>query len=275
MDDTIMEGCLGGLHALVTGSTGGIGSVTARLLANEGTNLTLQYKTNRERAELLAKEFEDVKCFVMAADLSDAASTEELFTSAEKELGRIDILVANAGVWHKDPVPIHKMSIAQWNQTMAIDLTSVFLSCREFFRNLKRNPRNHASLVIVGSTAAVFGEAGYTDYATAKAGIVYGMVRSLKNEIIQLAKDGRVNAVNPGLTKTSMVAEALSDPETLQHALQTVPLQKIAEPEDIAHIVAFLCSDYLAGHITGEIITVAGGMEGRVLFPIKSPEKIQ
>ncbi|MFX0117409.1 MAG: SDR family oxidoreductase, partial [Candidatus Hodarchaeota archaeon] len=73
--------------------------------------------------------------------------------------------------------------------------------------------------------------------------------------------------VCPGWTRTSMAAGALSDPNVLQPALQTVPLQKIAEPEDVAHMIAFLCSDYLAGHITGEIITIAGGMEGRVLFP--------
>ena len=126
--------------------------------------------------------------------------------------------------------------------------------------------------MIIGSTGAVFGIAGHCDYATAKAGIVYGLVKSLKNEIISLAKNGRVNAVCPGLTRTPMVVGTLSDSKSLQKALQTVPLQKIAEPEDIGHLVAFLCSDYLAGHISGEIITVAGGMEGRVLFPIQKSE---
>ncbi|MFQ5979476.1 MAG: SDR family NAD(P)-dependent oxidoreductase [Candidatus Heimdallarchaeota archaeon] len=263
-----MDSCLRGLHALITGASGGIGSTTARILAAEGTNLTLQYRTQRDRADLLATELEDVKTFVHGADLSDEGSTQQLFKSAEEELGRIDILVANAGVWRENAIPIHKMSIAEWNQTIANDLTSVFLSSREFFLNLKRNPKSYASLVIVGSTAAVFGEAGHLDYATAKAGIVYGMVITLKNEIITLAEHGRVNAVCPGWTRTSMAAGALSESHTLHKVLQTVPLQKIAEPEDIAHIVAFLCSDYLAGHITGEVITVAGGMEGRVLFPI-------
>jgi 3-oxoacyl-[acyl-carrier protein] reductase len=263
---------LGGLHALITGASGGIGSATARLLAGEGTNLTLQYKTHRERTDLLAKELSNVNTFVHGADLSDESSTQQLFAAAEDVLGRVDILIANAGIWREEYLPIHRLSIAEWNQTIANDLTSVFLSCREFFLNLERNPKSYASIVIVGSTAAIFGEAGHVDYASAKAGIVYGMVSTLKNEIIALAKKGRVNAVSPGWTRTMMAAGALSDPNTLQEALQTIPLQKIAEPEDVAHMIGFLCSDYLAGHITGQVITVAGGMEGRMLFPKKSPE---
>ena len=98
-----MDACLRGLHALITGASGGIGSATARFLANEGTNLTLHYKTNKERAELLSKELEDVKTFIMGADLSNEVSAQELFANAEKELGRIDILVANAGVWPEEP----------------------------------------------------------------------------------------------------------------------------------------------------------------------------
>ncbi|MHA2368840.1 MAG: SDR family NAD(P)-dependent oxidoreductase [Candidatus Hodarchaeales archaeon] len=267
-----MDTSLGGLHALITGASGGIGSATARLLAGEGTNLTLQYKTHRERTDLLAKELSNVNTFVHGADLSDESSTQQLFAAAEDVLGRVDILIANAGIWREEYLPIHRLSIAEWNQTIANDLTSVFLSCREFFLNLERNPKSYASIVIVGSTAAIFGEAGHVDYASAKAGIVYGMVSTLKNEIIALAKKGRVNAVSPGWTRTMMAAGALSDPNTLQEALQTIPLQKIAEPEDVAHMIGFLCSDYLAGHITGQVITVAGGMEGRMLFPKKSPE---
>ncbi len=268
-----MDSRLNGLHALITGASGGIGSATARALAKEGVNLTLQYKKNKESAEALAEELTDVKTLVMGAHLSDETLVRNLFNTAQEEIGRIDILIANAGVWDEPFVPIHKMSLAQWNKTVSNNLTSTFLSCQNFFQNLETHQMDHANLIIVGSTAAIFGEAGHVDYAATKAGIVYGMVRSLKNEIITLAKKGRVNAVCPGWTRTPMAAEALKDPEQMQHALQTTPLRKIAEPEDVASMITFLCSNNLAGHISGEIITVAGGMEGRVLFPLTSEEE--
>ncbi|MFX1514431.1 MAG: SDR family NAD(P)-dependent oxidoreductase [Promethearchaeota archaeon] len=263
-----MDSRLNGLHAFITGASGGIGSATARIMASEGINLSLHYHTKQEKAKTLAKELE-VQTVIVGADLSDEVETRNSFEIAQNELGRIDILVANAGIWPEETIPIHDMTLQQWNKTLAYNLTSVFLSCREFFINLKNNPKDYAGLIIVGSTAGVFGEAGHVDYATTKAGIIYGMVLTLKNEIVSLAKWGRVNAVCPGWTRTPMAANSLQDPIAVQRALQTMPLQKIAESEDIAYLITFLASDHLAGHLSGQIMTVAGGMEGRVLFPIK------
>jgi 3-oxoacyl-[acyl-carrier protein] reductase len=159
------------------------------------------------------------------------------------------------------------MTLAQWRETLEADLTSAFLTCRAFLRHLADVPRETASIVLVGSTAALFGEADHADYAAAKAGMVYGLTRSLKNEIVRLAPRGRVNCVCPGWTDTPMAAGHADDPEVVRRVTSTMALRKIAQPEDVARAVVFLTSDVSAGHISGAIIPVAGGMEGRLLHP--------
>jgi NAD(P)-dependent dehydrogenase (short-subunit alcohol dehydrogenase family) len=128
-------------------------------------------------------------------------------------------------------------------------------------------PRESASIILVGSTAAIFGEADHADYSAAKAAMTYGLTRTLKNEIVRLAPRGRVNCVCPGWTDTPMAAEHLSDPELFQRVTATRPIRDIARPEDIAWPIVFLASDALAGHLSGTILPVAGGMEGRLLNP--------
>jgi len=124
-------------------------------------------------------------------------------------------------------------------------------------------------LTIIGSSAAVFGEENHSDYAAAKAAITYGLTRSLKNEIVRIAPKGRVNAVCPGWTQTPMAKAGLTDEVAVNRAMQTRAIPKVAQPEDVAPLVVFLASDTLAGQITGQIITVAGGMEGRVLHKME------
>jgi 3-oxoacyl-[acyl-carrier protein] reductase len=255
---------LQGVGVVVTGASGGIGQAIARAFAGEGARVALHYHRNREAAEALARELGD-GCVALGADLRDEAQTEALFTQAAQRVGRIDALVANAGMRYRDARPLHEMELGQWRATIEGDLTSVFLTCRAFMRGLAQTPRDAASIVLIGSTAAVFGEAGYTDYASAKAGMTYGMTRSLKNEIVHLAPRGRVNCVCPGWTRTPMAREATSDPATLARVQATIPLNKIATPEDVASAVVYLSSDTLAGHVSGLVLPVAGGMEGRVL----------
>ena len=119
----------------------------------------------------------------------------------------------------------------------------------------------------VGSTAAVFGEAGHADYAAAKSAIVGGLLLSLKNEIVRIAPGGRVNAVCPGWTVSPMTRSTLEDPDVLARATRTMALRKAATPEDVARQVLVLASDELSGHVTGQVVLVAGGMEGRLLHP--------
>ncbi|MCX7750136.1 MAG: SDR family oxidoreductase [Candidatus Bipolaricaulota bacterium] len=264
-----METGLRGKVVLVTGASGGIGGAAARLFAAEGARLVLHGHRNLAQLQALAREL-PTESLALPADLTQEGEVDALFQRAFDRFGRVDVLVANAGIWPPEDVPIHRMSLARWQGTIATDLTSVFLCARAFFRLLEATKPEAAALVIVGSTAAVFGEEGHADYAAAKAGITYGLTRTLKNEIVRIVPRGRVNAVCPGWTATRM-SSGLSDPALVTRVLQTRALKRIARPEDVAAAIVFLASDRLAGHITGEVLVVSGGMEGRLLH---RPEEI-
>jgi len=142
---------------------------------------------------------------------------------------------------------------------------------REFFRGIVRHKLADPAAVLIGSTAGIFGEAGHADYAAAKAGLIYGLARSLKNEICRLAPRGRVNVVSPGWIFTPMTKRFAADPERVRRVLQTIPLRKVGRPHDVAMAVVYLASSHLSGHVSGQILTVSGGMEGRMLY---NPEEI-
>ena len=145
------------------------------------------------------------------------------------------------------------------------NLTATFLTARGFLRLVER--QGHGNLVLVGSTAGRFGEAGHADYAAAKAAIQVGLLLSLKNEITRIAPRGRVNAVAPGWTYSPMTRGEL-DPELVERLSRTMALRKVAVAEDVARAVVVLASDELSGHVTGELVTVAGGMEGRTVHEL-------
>jgi 3-oxoacyl-[acyl-carrier protein] reductase len=187
---------------------------------------------------------------------------ERLFTEARDGLGQIDVCVAVAGTWPSEDVPVWELPLERWEETLRANLTATFLVARGFLREVERN--GHGSLVFVGSTAGVFGEAGHADYAAAKAAITSGLLLSLKNEIARIAPLGRVNAVAPGWTESPMT-RGLVDPEQVRALSRTMALRKIAQPEDVAAQVVVLASDTLSGHVTGQLVVVAGGMEGRTV----------
>jgi 3-oxoacyl-[acyl-carrier protein] reductase len=238
---------LAGKRALVTGASGGIGQAVARELAAEGVEVVAHYHRNREAAEALGG-------LALGADLRDETQVEALFAAA----GPLDLCVANAGVWPSEDVPVAELPLERWRATIDGNLTATFLTCRGFVRNRPHPPGT--ALVLIGSTAGRFGEAGHADYAAAKAAIGHGLLLSLKNEIAP----ARVNLVAPGLTVSPMTEASLTD-ELVERVTATMPLRKVARTEDIARTVAFLLSDRAAGHVTGEVVTVAGGMEGRLL----------
>jgi 3-oxoacyl-[acyl-carrier protein] reductase len=201
------------------------------------------YHRNREAAEALGG-------LAVGADLRDEAQVEALFAAA----GPLDLCVANAGVWPSEDVPVAELPLERWRATIDGNLTATFLTARGFA--LQRGD----ALVLIGSTAGRFGEAGHADYAAAKAAIGHGLLLSLKNEMAP----ARVNVVAPGWTVSPMTEASLTD-ELVDRVTATMPLRKVARTEDIARTVAFLLSDRVAGHVTGEVVTVAGGMEGRLL----------
>ena len=263
-----MRSGLEGQVVLVTGASGGIGTETARAFAEEGARLVLHYNSNREAAEALARELGG-ETLLVQADVSDERSVEAMYAVALGKLSRLDALVVNAGIWIADEVPLHAMTLEQWRRTMDTDLTGAFLSCRGFLRHLADVPRDDASIVLVASTAALFGEENHTDYSAAKAAMAYGMTRSMKNEIVRIAPRGRVNCVCPGWVDTPMAAASMEDPTAIPCVTATMALRKIAQPEDVARAIVFLTSPALAGHLSGTIMPIAGGMEGRWLHQTK------
>lgn len=255
---------------LITGASGGIGAAIARGFAAEGAKLILHCHRNRVGARRLQKELSQIESLVVTADLTKEVAVKKLFAQALKKFGRVDTLIANAGQWETRDVPLHEMSLAQWRATQNGVLTSTFLCAREFFRLVAKQKTGNA--VLIGSTAAVFGEAGHADYAAAKAALAYGFTRTLKNELARLAPHtknycgGRINCVCPGWTVVPRNEAKLQDAQVVRRVTATMALPKIARPEDIAHTVVFLSSDKLAGHITGQTLVIAGGMEGRSLW---------
>ena len=258
-----MKTGLNGKTVLLTGASGSIGSAIAEMFDKEDSNIILAYNKSEKKIRGLEKRLKN-KHFAISADLTDEKDVGKLFIEAENKFGRIDILIACAGAW-SDEKYISDRSLEEWNRTFQLNSTVDFLLTRGFFNNLKKYRENHGSIVYIGSTAGMIGEAKHHDYAAAKSAIIYGLNQSVKNEIIKFAKSGRVNSVCPGWCATPMTLDLLEDKQFVRNITATIPLQKVARTEDIASTVIFLSSDLLAGHITGEIITVSGGMEGRLL----------
>jgi 3-oxoacyl-[acyl-carrier protein] reductase len=251
---------LAGKGVLVTGGAGGIGSAIVRAFAEEGARPAVHYRSSAQGAEKLAAEVGSV---ALPADLTIEDEADALIPAAVDALGCLDVLVANAGYWAPEDVPLWEMSLDRWRHTIATDLDSVFLSCRAFLRHVATT--GAGSIVIVSSTAGIFGEAGHADYAAAKGALASGFLSSLKNEIVRIAPRGRVNVVCPGWTATDMARPALSDPTLEPRITRTMSLRKVGRAEDVARVVVALASDRISGHVTGEVVTIAGGMEGRVL----------
>jgi 3-oxoacyl-[acyl-carrier protein] reductase len=254
-----MDFGLDGSAVLVTGASGGIGSATAMALASEGATVGVHYHSNAAAAETVAAQVGGV---ALQADLRDEAAADALVPRAVEALGRLDACVANAGTWNPEDVPAARMSLERWRATLDANLTATFLTARAYLRHVEAT--GAGSLVLVASTSGVFGEAGHADYSAAKAGIAHGLLLSLKNEIVQTAPLARVNVVAPGWTVSPMTERELSD-EAIARVTATMALRKVATAEDVARAIVFLCSPLAAGHVTGQVITVAGGMEGRLL----------
>jgi 3-oxoacyl-[acyl-carrier protein] reductase len=256
-----MDTGLAGKRVLVTGASGGIGAATARAFADEGCRVAVHYHRGRERAEAVAADLDGA--VVVQADLTQEADADRLFAECVEALGGVDVCAAVAGVWPSGDVPVWRLGLDRWRATLDANLTATFLTARAFLREVERV--GHGSLVMVASTAGLVGEAGHADYAAAKAAISGGLLRSLKNEIVRVAPLARVNVVAPGWTESPMTRGSLADEALVARISRTMALRKVAQPDDVARQIVVLASDRLSGHVTGQVVVVAGGMEGRVL----------
>jgi 3-oxoacyl-[acyl-carrier protein] reductase len=260
---------------LITGASGGIGRALAEVFAAEGASLALCASTHAAQlaSHVEAREWR-ARSVCLTADLTDPAQADRAFAQAREHFGRVDVCVANAGAWPRAEELLHEASVERVKHTLDANLFSALWTARAFLASLaKTGPRadgHGASLVFIGSTAGIFGERRHADYACAKSGLA-GLVASLKNEIVLLDPFARVNMVAPGWTATHMVRPELETAGTIQRITRTMPLRQLARAADIARMVAVLSSPALSRHVSGETITVAGGMEGRVLW---NPEDV-
>jgi len=255
-----MDTGLAGQGVIVTGGGGGIGQAVVRAFAEEGARVAVHYRTSKPAAERLAAEVNGV---AISADLRMEREADDLIPLALEALGRVDVVVANAGVWPPADEPIWELPLDRWQATLDANLTATFLTARGFLRHAANTGRGN--LVMIASTAGVFGAAGHADYAAAKGAILSGLLLSAKNEAARLGGSIRVNVVAPGWTVTPMTSEARRDPELEARVTSTMALKKLGSPEDVAAQVVVLASDRLSGHVTGQVVVVAGGMEGRLV----------
>jgi 3-oxoacyl-[acyl-carrier protein] reductase len=262
---------LEGKVALITGGSRGIGAETVRLFAEAGAIVAFNYRQAREQAEALSNECGGPgMCVAIEQDLSSPADGRALVAAAVKAYGRLDILVANHGIWEAEDVPISEMTESQWRRTLAVNLDSVFglvqAAVAQFDRqsasSVKESEGNASSgvdarghIVLISSTAGQRGEANHADYAVTKGAII-SLTKSLSSE---LAPRGiRVNCVAPGWVGTDMSAAALNDSTLGARIMAGIPVGRAATPREIAGPVLFLCTP-LAGFISGEILNVNGG----------------
>ena len=243
---------LDGRRALVTGGSRGVGAATARVLAHAGADVGISYRTREAEAHAVVDELQasGARAFAQAGDLSEPAAVDRLFDRAQRELGGLDIVVANAGIWPPEDVPVAEMDDERWHRTVRVNLDSVFYTLRRAAATLDDGGR----VVVVGSTAGQRGEANHADYAATK-GALSSMVKGVALELAP--RDITVNCVAPGWIDTEMAAIPYADGGRDSIAA-AIPLGRVANPEDVAGPILFLCSR-LARHITGEVLNVNGG----------------
>jgi len=238
----------------VTGGGRGIGRATAQLLARAGARVAVGYRDRSSDAWETVRVVEEGggHAVAIAGDLSAPDSALNAVTRATHALGGLDLLIVNHGVWEPKDVPVGQMSVEQWTHTRSTNLDAVFYVCRAAIPMLERQGR----IVLVASTAAQRGEAFHADYAATKGAII-AFTKSLA---VELAPEHTVNCVAPGWVDTEMSVPALAkNGGAGRRAIEgTIPLGRLASPEDIAGPIAFLCSE-LARHVTGEVLNVNGG----------------
>ena len=249
----VMNLTLNSKVALITGGSRGIGAAAVRLFVAAGAKVVFNYQAAKTQADALVQECGAANCRAVQSDLSSTEAAQQLVSSAISAFGRLDILVANHGIWPPQEAPIDRLSDEQWHRTIAINLDSVFGLVKHSVAQMKKQGGGH--IVLVSSTAGQRGEAFHCDYAASKGALI-SMVKGLSTE---LARDHiYVNCVAPGWVDTDMSTGALNDPPTRARVFGSIPLGRVGTPDEIAGPILFLCTPY-AGFITGEIFNVNGG----------------
>lgn len=249
---------LSGKVALISGGSRGIGAATVRIFAAAGAKVAFSYRSARSEGEALAKECGATVCYAIAADLKNPETARALVAETVRHFGRLDILVANHGVWPPHDVSIERMSDEQWRTTMSINLDGVFGLVKHAVAQMKGQSRTSGPaghIVLISSTSGQRGEAFHCDYSATKGALI-SMTKGLSTELA--AAGIYVNCVAPGWVNTDMSSGALEDPKSGDEIRRTIPMGRVGSPEEIAAPVLFLCTEY-ASFITGEVFNVNGG----------------
>jgi 3-oxoacyl-[acyl-carrier protein] reductase len=244
---------LTGKVALITGGSRGIGAAAALRFADAGASLAITYVMHEAEAARVADAIRErgVRALAIRTDVSRREEVERLFQATLDEFERLDIVVANAGIWKRGP--IDQLDEESWDETIDVNLKGVYHCCAHAARVFK--PQRSGTIVTVSSTAGQRGEAFHSHYAASKGGVI-SLTKSLATELGPYGI--RVNCVAPGWVDTDMSAELLRIPAELRKIEAGIPLGRVATADDCAGPILFLASD-LAGQITGEVLNVNGG----------------
>lgn len=249
---------LAGRAALISGGSRGIGAATVRICVAAGARVVFSYRTAQAEARRLVQECGEANCAAVQCDLSSSEAARELVHAAVGQFGRLDILVANHGIWEAENVAIDRMSDAQWRRTMDVNLDSMFGLLKHAVAQMKKQEpilpaRGH--IVVVSSSSGQIGEPFHCDYAATKGALI-SLVKGLS---VELAPDRiYVNCVAPGWVDTELVAPRLSSAALRKNIEGAIPMGRVGKPEEIAAPILFLCTEH-AGFITGEIWNINGG----------------
>jgi len=251
----MFTGILKGKKALITGGTAGIGKSIALKMAQEGADVVV-FGTNLERASLVVKEMQELaegsgqNFSSQIVDVSNKASVDAAIEAVLSDWGKVDILVNNAGIT-RDGL-LMKMSEEDWDQVLATNLKSVYNTCRSLVRVMLK--AKAGKIINISSVVGLTGNAGQANYCASKAGMI-GFTKALAQE---LASRGIcVNCIAPGFIQTKMT-DVLTDGQK-EGILNQIPMRKMGQTEDIANAALFLASP-LSSYITGQVLTVDGGM---------------
>ena len=239
-------------NVLVTGGSRGIGKACVELFLQAGANVAFTFQSAKvEAGKVIANYTGSSKLKQYKLNLSDAVEIDKVIRNILNDFGNMDVLVNNAGIWKE--AAIDEMTIDEWNEMMNINLTSIYLITKLIVPGMKKN--KFGRIINIASTAGQRGEAFHSHYAASKGGMI-SLTKSLASELGE--HNITVNCVAPGWVVTDMTTDSLGDADIYKKVLNDIPLNKIAQPEEIAGPVLFLASN-LASHITGEILNVNGG----------------